>query len=102
MGQAITVVEKPTPRTGVVRFELNRSITGMGHRTFRTLDDAVDDRPADELGRVLLARPGVESVHVFSNEVTVTLAPSADRAGLKEAIEGLFIHYRDGVTPSLP
>lgn len=102
MGQAITVVEKPSPRPGVVRFELNRSLTGMGHRTFRSAADANRDRPADALARLLLSHPGVERVHIFSNEVTVSLAPSAETGGLLELIEGLFIHYREGVTPSLP
>ena len=38
MGQPITVVEKRGP-AGVVRFELNRSLTGMGHERFRSAAD---------------------------------------------------------------
>ena len=34
MGHPITVTEKPTRREGVVRFELNRSLTGMGHERY--------------------------------------------------------------------
>ncbi|MDQ1372812.1 MAG: hypothetical protein QOJ09_150, partial [Actinomycetota bacterium] len=31
MGQPVAVVEKPMSEPNVVRFELNRSLTGMGH-----------------------------------------------------------------------
>ncbi len=34
MGQPITVTEKPTKRAGIVRFELNRALTGMGHEQY--------------------------------------------------------------------
>lgn len=102
MGQAITVTEKPTARPGVVRFELNRSLTGMGHRRYRSLADVQDDKTADRLARLLLGRDGVQAVHVYSNEVTVEVAPGSSTGGLAEAIADLFIHYREGVTPSLP
>ena len=67
MGQPITVIEKPTSRPGVVRFELNRSLTGMGHERYRSRDDATGDRPADELARRLFDRGGVDGVHIYSN-----------------------------------
>jgi len=31
MGQPINVVEKPSSTPGLARFEINRSLTGMGH-----------------------------------------------------------------------
>ena len=31
MGQPVTVIEKPSSRAGIVRFETNRVLTGMGH-----------------------------------------------------------------------
>ncbi len=102
MGQPITVVQKPTTRPGVVRFDLNRSLTGMGHERYRAGSDITGHRPPDELARRLFARGGVEAVHVYSNEVTVELAPGAEGAGLLEALEELFIHYTEGVTPSIP
>jgi hypothetical protein len=102
MGQPITAVQKPTPQPDVVRFELNRSLTGMGHERYRSLADVKGDRPPDRLARALLEQPGVAAVHIYSNVVTVDLAGRSDGDGLRELIEGLFIHYREGVTPSIP
>ena len=102
MGQPITVSEKPGDRDDVVRFDLNRSLTGMGHERYRSAADAVGDRPPDVLARLLFEQGGVQSVHVYSNEVTVELAPDATDAGFAELIHDLFIHYRPGVTPSIP
>ena len=102
MGQPITVVEKRSPRPGLVRFEINRSLTGMGHERYRSADDAMGDRPPDVLARRLFERGGVASVHVFSNVITVELAEGATSEGIRELIEELFIHYREGVQPSIP
>lgn len=102
MGQPITVVQKPTTRQGVVRFDLNRSLTGMGHERYRAGGEITGHRPPDEVARRLFAHGGVDAVHVYSNEVTVELAPGADADGLREALEELFIHYTEGVTPSIP
>jgi Scaffold protein Nfu/NifU N terminal len=99
VGQPITVVEKPTSRPDVVRFELNRSLTGMGHERYRSREDATGPRPPDELARRLFDCGGVEAVHIFSNVITVDLAPGASATGLRDVIEELFIHYRPGVLP---
>ena len=99
MGQPITVVEKPSTRPDVVRFEINRSLTGMSHETYRSAADAVGDRPPDELARRLFERGGVEAVHVYSNVITVDLAPGATDEGMADLIRELFIHYRPGVLP---
>ena len=101
MGQPITVIQKPTSSPGVVRFELNRSLTGMGHERYNSAADAVRDRPCDRLARMLFERGGVDHVHIYSNEVTVHLSDGASADGMADAIESLFIHYREGVTPSL-
>ena len=101
MGQPITVVQKPTSTPGVVRFELNRSLTGMDHERYRSIDTTHGDRPPDRLARLLFERGGVDSVHIYSNEVTVDLADGASADGMTELIESLFTHYREGVTPSL-
>ena len=93
MGQPITVTENPGGRHGVVRFDLNRSLTGMGHERYRTGEEIVGNRPADELARRLLARTGVESVHIYSNVVTVHLAPGADGSKLGNIVHELFVHY---------
>lgn len=102
MGQPISVVEKPSSKPGVVRFEINRSLTGMGHERYRSLDDATGDRPPDALARRLFERGGVAAVHVYSNVITVELAEGGTGDGMRELIEELFIHYREGVQPSLP
>jgi hypothetical protein len=41
-------------------------------------------------------------VHVYSNVITVELADEGAAPGMRELIEELFIHYREGVQPSLP
>jgi len=102
MGQAITVVEKGGGRPDVVVFELNRSLTGMGHERYRSLEDAGGNRPPDHVARLLFDHGGVVAVHIYSNVVTVDLAPGASTAGMADALRNLFIHYREGVTPSLP
>jgi hypothetical protein len=99
VGQPITVVERPTSRPDVVRFEINRSLTGMGHERYRSLDEATGPRPPDELARRLFDSGGVEAVHVFSNVITIDLAPGATAIGLADVIHGLFIHYVPGVVP---
>ena len=102
MGQPITVVEKPSSRPGVVRFEINRTLTGMGHERYRSPEDATGERPPDVLARRLFERGGVTAVHIFSNVITVELAEGGTADGMRELIEELFIHYREGVQPSIP
>ena len=101
MGQPITVTEKPSRRPGIVRFDLNRVLTGMGHEEYRSAADATGNRPPDLLARRLFEHPSVKAVHVYGNEVTVELHPWKNGEGLKEAIEGLYIHYLPGVQPSI-
>jgi hypothetical protein len=98
VGQPITVVEKRGVRHDVVRFELNRSLTGMGHERFRSREQAVGTSPAAELARRLFDRGGVEAVHVYSNVVTVDLAPGASTDGMAEVIRDLFLYYRQPST----
>jgi hypothetical protein len=102
MGQPITVTEKPTSQPGIVRFEINRSLTGMGHERYRSTEDAAGHRPPDVLARRLFERGGIDAVHVYSNVITVDLSKGASGAGLADVIRELFIHYTEGVEPSLP
>ena len=51
----MTVIEKPARRGGIVRYELNRVLTGTGHEVYRAGDVIVGDRPPDELARHLRA-----------------------------------------------
>jgi hypothetical protein len=105
MGQPIAVVRKPTSKPNLLRFEINRSLTGMGHERYRAGQEILDDRPPDELARRLFEKGGVRSVHVYSNVIDVELddPSSAARAGeYEEVVRDLYIHYLPGVTPSFP
>ncbi len=105
MGQLITVTEKPTTRDGVAVFELNRSLTGMGHERYRS-PEVTGNRPVDELARRLFATGLVKAVHVYSNMVTVELgegrADDAARRTLGDIIHDLFTYYREGVEVADP
>jgi hypothetical protein len=102
MGQPIVVVQKPSSTKGVLRFEINRSLTGMGHEAYASAAAATGDRPPDVVARRLFEHGGVDAVHVFSNMITVELSAGESGAGMRELVEQLFIHYRDGVQPSIP
>jgi hypothetical protein len=101
MGQEITVTRKPTSRPGVVVFELNRSLTGMGHERYRSEKgqppEVVGHRPVDELARRLFAAGGVRAVHVYSNVVTVEMADGNGADALVDVMRDLFTYYREGV-----
>ena len=99
MGQSIAVSEKPTGRPGMIRFEVNRPLTGMGHERYRSVEDCSGDRPPDVLARRLLEHGGVKAVHVYGNQVTVELAPWGSSDGLLDIVRGLFTHYLEGVAP---
>ena len=101
MGLAINVTEHPTRTPGVFRFEADRGLTGMAHERYSSLADIIYDRPPDRLAKKLFERGGVKHVHIYGNEITVTLEPGANTAGIVELIQSLFIHYREGVTPSI-
>ena len=98
MGQPITVVEKPSSRTGVVRYETNRALTGMGHERYRAGDEILGAAPADELARRLFDRGGIAGVHVNGNVVTVELTETeAEAEGIDEVIASLYLYWVEGV-----
>lgn len=99
MGQPITVAEKKSVSPGIVRFELNRSLTGMGHERYPNAESVTGDRVVDELARRLFATGKAAAVHIYSNVVTVDLAKGMDSAGMADAIHELFIYYTPGVVP---
>lgn len=101
MGQPISVVRKPSSKPNLVRFEINRTLTGTGHERYSAATEVSGDRPPDELARRLFERGGVASVHIHSNLITVELDGSADAEGFEDIIRELYIHYRPGVTPSV-
>lgn len=93
MGQPITVVEKPSSRPGIARFETNRALTGMDHERYRSVADILADRPVDELARRLFDTGGVTEVHVSGNMVTVHLTEGWAGEKLLDVIRGLYIFY---------
>ena len=101
MGMLITVTEKPSARHGIVRFETNRALTGMGHERYRAGAPVIGPRPVDELARRLFAHGGAETVHIHGNQVTVVLADGGSSAGMANIMRDLFIHYTPGVLPSI-
>ena len=102
MGQPVTVLEKPSVRPGVVRFEINRALTGTGHESYVAGEEIVGDRPPDELARRMFARGGIDAIHVNSNVITVVLARGGDTDGLRELIGDLYTYYRPGVPVPSP
>ena len=99
MGQPITVVEKPSSTPGIARFEINRSLTGMGHERYTSVDDILDDRPVDELARRLFDTGGVTEVHANSSMVTVHLVDGWTGEKLLDVIRGLYIYSPPGSPP---
>ena len=99
MGQDVTVVEKASSRPGMIRFETNRPLTGMGHERYASIDDVVGDRPVDHAARLLFETGQVDLVHIYGNLITVELARGATSQGLAELIEGMFTYYVPGVVP---
>ena len=95
MGQDVTVVAKHSSNPEILRFEINRSLTGMGHERYRSLDDIVLDRPVDRLARRLIEHGGVDAVHVNSSMITVDLGGGYTGDGLLEIIQNLFRFYPD-------
>lgn len=95
MGQLVSVRERHSSNPGVVRFEINRSLTGMGHERYGSPDDIVLDRPVDAVARRLFEHGGVQAVHVNSSVITVYLAGGNTGDGLAEVIENLFRFYGD-------
>ena len=99
MGQLVGVVEKPSSAPGVIRFELNRSLSGMGHESFTSALDAVGPQPSASLARELFATGKVAGVHVYANMVTVDIEKGYDSDGLSEIVEEMYRYWKPGVVP---
>lgn len=97
MGQPVTVLRKPSSRAGVVRYEINRTLTGMGHERYRSDRPVEGDRPPDVLARRLFEHGGIAAIHINSNVITLDLAEDADNDGIADIIEDLYTYYRPGV-----
>lgn len=96
MGQPVTFLSTSSPKPGVIRFELNRSLTGMGHERYSAGDEILHDRPPDVLARRIFASGDVESVHIYGSMVTITLG-STDPVDLDTIVRELYTYYVPGV-----
>ncbi len=99
MGQLVAVTEKPGALAGIVRFETNRSFTGMGHERFASEDDAWGPSPSAEVARRLFATGRVEGVHVYANMITVDLVRGHTSEGMADMIRELYRYWRPGMLP---
>ena len=100
MGQPVLVVEKPSRRPGIVRFEANRNLSGMGHEKFVHGDasaHAAALTPSAELARRLFATGRVAGVHVYQNVVTVDLEKGFDASGLADVVRDLYQYWKPGM-----
>ena len=99
MGQMVGVVERKSTTPGVVRFELNRSLSGMGHERFGSVVYAIGSKPSAALARQLFATGKVDSVHVYCNIVTVDVAKGYDSSGLADIVREMYRYWKPGVEP---
>ncbi len=122
MGQPVTVVSKPVSRQGILSFELNRSITGMGHRNYfsdqflSTASDSTaeqdfqnadfsDQDIADWVANQLFIKfqADLKSIHLNSNVITIELNDNVAGGGntnktsiqtdITKFLEELFLFY---------
>ena len=99
MGQPVGVIEKPSFHPGIVRFELNRNLTGMGHERYSVDSVPVGDKPGATLARRLFDTGKVAKVSVYGNVVTVDLAKGQTSEGLRPLVESLYTYYVPGFVP---
>ena len=99
MGQLVAVTEKPGAAPGVVRFETNRSFTGMGHERFSCSEDAWAPTSSAEVARRLFATGRVGGVHVYANVITVDLLQGYTSEGMADMIRELYRYWHPGMKP---
>ncbi len=97
MGQLVGVIEKPSTTPGVVRFELNRSLSGMGHERFTSVLDAIGPRPSAALARQLFETGKVAGIHIYGNIVTVDVEKGYDSTGLADVVREMYRYWKPGV-----
>jgi hypothetical protein len=101
MGQPVHVLQKPSSTPGVLRFETNRNLTGMGKEIYRSPDDIVRDRPPDVLAHRLFQRGGVRAVTVYGGVVTVQVDDARIAGDVQKIIEDLYLYYQPGDPPQM-
>ncbi len=99
MGQPVAVEQKAGGTSAIIRFETNRSLTGMGHERFESAAQAKGTRPAAVVARRLLESGQVSWVHVYGNIVTVQLAAGATQSGLDAIVRDLYQYWKPGMMP---
>ena len=97
MGQQVAVTERPSPRPGVLRFETNRSLTGMGHEHFTSISEAVGPRPAAALARQLLSTGKVDSVYIYGNIISVDITKGSNSDGLGDVVRNMYQYWKPGM-----
>jgi len=99
MGQLVGVIENKSTMAGLVRFELNRNLTGSGHERFASAHEAKGPRPAAELARRLFDTGQVAGVHLYMNMVTVDLNKGFTSDGLFDIVRDMYQYWKPGMTP---
>ena len=98
MGQPVTVIQKSATKPGVLRFEINRSITGMDHERYSRDQVIHGNRPPDQLAKSLFGLGGIERIHINSNIVTLDLGKGGvNPVEIINTITKMFTFYLPGV-----
>ena len=98
MGQPVTVIQKSVSKPGVLRFEINRSITGMDHERYSIEQEILGERPPDQLAKALFNLGGIEKIHMNSNVITIDQAKGQiNPADIAKTITEMFTYYLPGV-----
>ncbi len=99
MGQLVAVEQKAGGASTIVRFETNRSLTGMGHERFTSAAEAKGPRPAAVIARRFFEAGHVSWVHVYGNCITASLEAGASLASLNEIVRDLYQYWKPGMVP---
>jgi hypothetical protein len=99
MGQPVAVIEKPSATRGVVRYETNRSLTGMGHERYRASEPVLATTPGAALAARLFATGQVDAVHVYANIITVDVRKGHTSEGLADIVRDLYQYWKPGMEP---
>jgi hypothetical protein len=99
MGQLVAVEQKAGGVSTIVRFETNRSLTGMGHERFTSAAEAKGPRPAAVIARRFFEAGHVSWVHVYGNCITASLEAGASQSGLNEIVRDLYQYWKPGMVP---
>ena len=99
MGQPVLAEQKAGGTSAIVRFETNRSLTGMGHERFTSAAEAKGTRPAAVIARRFFEAGHVEWVHVYGNIITASLESGASQTALNDIVRDLYQYWKPGMVP---